>query len=160
MCGRSPSIRAATSSAGSYPDGGSVSLTDDGESWSAANSGLTCKNVWSLAINASGDIFVGTAGCGTGVFRSNDAGDHWTLVNHGLTSTDVAALAIDAEGHILAGTRSQFGEGGGIFRSVDDGDTWTAQNDGFTALDVKCTGHRFQRRNLRRGAGRRLSFHE
>ena len=84
----------------------------------------------------SGDIFAGSAGCGTGVYRSTDNGDHWTLVNNGLTSTDIAALAIDQDGHIFAGTCSQFGVGGGIFRSIDNGATWTEQNSGFTAIDV------------------------
>lgn len=100
------------------------------------NNGLTCKNVWSLAINPEDDIFVGTAGCGTGVFRSTDDGEHWTLVNNGLTSTDIAALATNQEGQIFAGTRSQFGLGGGIFRSSDNGDSWTEQDSGFTAVDV------------------------
>ena len=91
----------------------------------------------SLAINSNGEIFAGTAGCGTGVYRSTDDGDSWTLVNTGLTSTDVAALAIDSgNGHIFAGTHSIMGQGGGMFRSTDNGDTWTEQNNGFTALDV------------------------
>jgi hypothetical protein len=102
----------------------------------AVNRGLGCKNIWSLAVNGDDDLFAGTAGCGTGVYRSLDSGDHWTLVNTGLTSTDVAALAVAGNGSLFAGTYSQFGIGGGVFRSVDNGETWTEQNDGFTAVDV------------------------
>ena len=38
--------------AGTYPDGGVFRSSDNGESWTAVNSGLTCKNIWSLAINS------------------------------------------------------------------------------------------------------------
>ena len=79
----------------------------------------------SLAVNADGDVFAGTTGCGAGVFRSTDDGDHWELVNAGLTSTDVAALAVAPNGHVFAGTVSQFGVGGGVFRSTDNGEVWT-----------------------------------
>ena len=99
------------------------------------NEGLDCGNIWSLAIHSGGTIFAGTAGCGTGVYRSTDNGDSWTLVNTGLTSTDVAALASDGS-NIFAGTRSIMGQGGGMFRSTDNGDTWTEQNTGFAARDV------------------------
>jgi hypothetical protein len=99
---------------------------------------LDCGNIWSLAIIPVGTIFAGTAGCGTGVYRSTDNGDSWTLANIGLTSTDVAALAVNGRNyHVFAGTHSIMGKGGGMFRSADNGDTWTEQNRGFTALDVK-----------------------
>jgi photosystem II stability/assembly factor-like uncharacterized protein len=101
------------------------------------NNGLECGNIWSLAVNrASGEIFAGTAGCGTGVYRSTDNGDSWALANTGLTSTDIAGLGINNNGHIFAATRSIMGQGGGIFRSTDNGDSWTEQNNGFTAFDA------------------------
>jgi len=111
--------------AGTYQNGGVFRSNDDGDSWTPVNTGLTCGNVVALAVNASGDLFAGTTGCGAGVFRSTDDGDHWELVNAGLTSTDVTALAVASNGHLFAGTVSQFGVGGGVFRSIDNGDTWT-----------------------------------
>jgi len=106
------------------------------------NNGLDCGSIWSLAINSNGTIFAGTAGCGTGVYRSTDNGDSWTLVNTGLTSTDVAALAINGS-TIFAGTHSIMGQGGGMFRSTDNGDTWTEQNNHLTALDVNSVAINF-----------------
>jgi hypothetical protein len=88
-------------------------------SWTQINNALSCPFVWSLAINADGELFVGTAGLRDGVYRSIDNGDHWTLVNNGLTSTDIAAVAINPRGDIFAGTYSQFGVGAASFaRSI------------------------------------------
>lgn len=43
--------------------------TDDGKNWTQINSGLKSKNIYSLAVNSKGYIFVGTD---EGVFRSID----------------------------------------------------------------------------------------
>jgi hypothetical protein len=48
---------------------------------------LDCGNIWSLAINPVGTIFAGTAGYGTGVYRSTD--------------NDVNSVVINPIGHIL-----------------------------------------------------------
>ena len=120
--------------AGTYQNGGVYRSTDDGDSWEHVITGLTCGNVVSLAVNASGELFAGTTGCGTGVYRSTDDGQHWDLVDDGLASTDVTALAVAPNGHVFAGTVSQFGSGGGVFRSTDNGDTWTPQ--GLDTRDV------------------------
>jgi hypothetical protein len=88
------------------------------------NNGLIAMDVRAIAINPVGTIFAGTAGCGTGVYRSTDNGDSWSLANIGLTSTDVAALAVNGSNyHVFAGTHSIMGKGGGMFRSTDNGDT-------------------------------------
>jgi hypothetical protein len=69
--------------------------TDGGESWSAANTGLTNTDVWPLAIDplAPATLYAGTYG--GGVFKSTDGGDNWSAVNTGLTSATIQALAID-----------------------------------------------------------------
>ena len=94
---------------------------DNGESWSQINTGLTSRNVLSLAINNNnGYIFAGT-GDG-GVFRSTNNGNNWSLINSGLTNLNVIALAINnSNGHIFAGAYY-----GGVFRSTDNGDSWSA----------------------------------
>ena len=74
------------------------------------NNGLGCGNIWFLAINATSEIFVGTAGSGEGVYRSTDNGDSWTLANTGLTATDIAGLGINHNGQISAAIHSVMGE--------------------------------------------------
>ncbi len=55
--------------------GGVFRSTDNGDNWSAINTGLTNTRVLALAMNSNGDIFAGTRG--GGVFRSSDNGDNW-----------------------------------------------------------------------------------
>ncbi len=109
------------------PGGGVFHSTDNGNSWTEVNNGLTNLSVLSLAINSRGHIFVGTLG--DGVFRSTNNGDSWTAVNAGLTKTVILALAINASGDIFAGT-------GGVFRSTNNGDSWTPVNTGLTNATV------------------------
>jgi photosystem II stability/assembly factor-like uncharacterized protein len=128
--------------AGTYQNGGVYRSIDDGDHWVPASTGITCGNIWSLAVNAAGDLFAGTAGCGAGVFRSTDDGDHWAPATSG-PAEDVSALAVAPNGHVFAGTFSQFGSGGGIFRSTDNGDTWSPQGlDGHdvNALTINSVG--------------------
>ena len=59
--------------------------TDNGDSWSLANIGLTSTDVAALAVNGSNyHVFAGThsiMGKGGGMFRSTDNGDTWTEQN-------------------------------------------------------------------------------
>ena len=98
--------------------GGIFRSTDNGETWTGVNSGLTATNVRALAISPTDHIFAGTFG---GVFRSTDNGDSWTSVKNGLEFPFVISLSINSDGDIFAGTF----EGGGVYRSTDDGDNWT-----------------------------------
>src|SRR5258705_14010833 len=59
--------------------GGVFRSTDNAETWTAVNNGLTDTNVRALAINSTGHIFGGT--WSSGVFRSTDNGGSWTPVN-------------------------------------------------------------------------------
>jgi hypothetical protein len=52
--------------------GGAFRSTDNSGSWTPANNGLECGNIWSLAINSTGEISAGPAGCEDGVYRSTD----------------------------------------------------------------------------------------
>jgi len=65
--------------------GGAFRSTDNVGSWTPVNNGVKCGNIWSLAINSTGEILAGTAGCEDGVYRSTDDGDRWVLANTGLT---------------------------------------------------------------------------
>ena len=121
--------------------GGVFRSTDNAETWTGINNGLTATNVRALAISSADHIFAGTFG---GVFRSTDNGDHWIAVNNGLEFPFVISLAVDADGNIFAGTF----EGGGVYRSTDDGENWTLVDNGLTntyvtALAINGAGHIF-----------------
>jgi len=82
--------------------GGVFRSTDNAETWTVVNNGLTDTNVRALAINSTGDMFGGT--WSSGVFRSTDNGDNRTSVNNGFGSPSVRSLAINSGGDIFAGT--------------------------------------------------------
>jgi hypothetical protein len=99
--------------------------------WSAINSGLTNKQVITLAIDPTNTstLYAGTEG---GVFKSTDWGGSWSAINSGLTNTHVWALAIDPTNTstLYAGTE------GGAFKSIDGGGSWSAINSGLTNTHV------------------------
>lgn len=99
--------------------------TDNGKSWSEINSGLTSKNVYSLAISGK-KIFAGTNG---GVYTSDNNGVSWNLIDSDLKNTIVLSLAASGT-NIFAGTSS------GVFLSTDNGANWKAVNSGLTFLSV------------------------
>jgi hypothetical protein len=102
--------------------GGVFHSTDNGNSWT--NMGFTGAGT-SIAINSSGDIFVGAFNIG--VFRSTDNGVNWVQINQGLIDLSLTALLINSSGSIFAGTYL-----GGVFRSTNNGDNWVQINQGLT----------------------------
>ncbi len=82
--------------------------------------------VFSLAINSSGNIF---AGCYGGVFRSTDNGESWSPT--ALTDYNVGSLTTNLSGHIFAGAIEIYpGLDSRVFRSTNNGASWT--DVGFT----------------------------
>ena len=113
--------------------------TSNGVNWT--QTGLINRDVSSLAINSSGDIFAGTRG--GGVFRSTNNGGNWTQTSNGLTANYISAFAINSRGDIFAGTFNE-----GVFRSTDIGNNWTQINNGLTyplvtALAINNNDHIF-----------------
>lgn len=91
---------------------------DSGTTWTKDNTGLTCKDVWSLVIDQHGRVFAATNG--GGVFRSLDGGGSWVQVNEGLASKNAASVAVCPTGKLFVGTTE------GVFVSSDDGESWSS----------------------------------
>ncbi|MFY9579022.1 MAG: hypothetical protein WAQ33_06835 [Gaiellaceae bacterium] len=86
-------------------DGGILKSTDGGDTWAASNTGLTDKQITTLAVNPRNPqtLYVGT---GAGVYRSTDGAHSWHRFDRGLTANGVAVFAIDPAGRtIYAGTQ-------------------------------------------------------
>ena len=93
-----------------------------GESWTKAATLESFINV--LAVNASGDLFAGTA---DGMFRSEDHGNTWSPINAGFPWEPwVLDILILDSGPVFIGTTD------GAFMSPDNGETWQDISDGFT----------------------------
>ncbi len=77
---------------------------DGGETWTAAEEGLSGLTVRSLAADphVSGTLYAGTS---AGVFRTRDGGRSWTPFGQKLGGVPIRALSIDGGGRrLLAGT--------------------------------------------------------
>ena len=94
--------------------GGVYLSANNGQSWSAANSGLPIGSLGSIAIN--GSMIFGAA-FENGVFLSTNNGTNWSAVNSGLANRIVWCVAAK-DSLILAGTDN------GIFLSNDNGSNW------------------------------------
>ena len=103
--------------------------SNNGNSWTALNNGLTTNlNTYSIAISGT-NIY---AGKDNGVFKSINNGTTWTAMNTGLTDTNIYSLAISGS-NIFAGA------GLGVFLSTNNGTNWTAVNNGITILETSLT---------------------
>jgi ligand-binding sensor domain-containing protein len=109
-------IFAATASNGVYLS------SNNGNSWTAVNTGLNYGySVYALTMNGS-DIFAGTD---NGIFMSSNNGNSWTAVNNGVpASTGIMALTIKGD-TVFAGTLSGLTDNG-VLLSTNDGNNWTA----------------------------------
>lgn len=110
------------------PGSGIFRSTDEGDTWTQINMGLTNLDVRAFARNLSGHLFAGTAG---GVFRSSDHGDAWEQISTGLASTNIRAFVVNDLGYLFAGTA------GGVFGLPNNGTTWTQLAVGLTNRDVR-----------------------
>ncbi len=101
--------------------------TNNGDSWTAVNTGLPNAPVSALAVSGS-NLFAST---GVGVYRSSNQGESWTGVNAGLLRLlPVNALAVSGT-NIFAGTFI-----GGVYRSSNQGESWTAVNVGLPTITL------------------------
>ena len=81
---------------------GILTSDDDGQSWHAANEGLTDPDIHQILPSQKNPGLVVTA-CGEGVSRSTDHGTHWQKVTPAGNRTYGNALAEDDDGNIYLG---------------------------------------------------------
>ncbi len=105
---------------------GVVKTDDGGRSWAAINSGLTTRDLDSLALDplVRERLLVGTLD--KGVFRTVDGGGTWRPANQGLTNRAVHVLEFDPSrrGVVYAGTEN------GVFKSANGGKSWRPAHRG------------------------------
>jgi hypothetical protein len=99
--------------------------TDNGSSWTAANTGLTDPYVNALAIHGT-TILAGTS---NGLFRSTNNGANWTAENTGLTHPQIEAVTSGGSNFFLANSDS-------VFSSTDDGMTWNKASSGLRLYEL------------------------
>ncbi|MBS1978355.1 MAG: VCBS repeat-containing protein [Bacteroidetes bacterium] len=92
---------------------------DNGNSWTAVNTGLTTTSISALVVNGT-SLFAGT---NAGVFISVNGGSSWSPANTGLSNTTVQSMAVTGS-LIFAGTSS------GVFSSSNNGANWSQVYNG------------------------------
>jgi photosystem II stability/assembly factor-like uncharacterized protein len=94
--------------------GGLFLSTNNGKSWTEADSGINCANVMYLAHNDS-DILAGTSG---GFFLSANSGLSWMARNSGLSNAITNTIAVSGNNIFIGGDSS-------VFLSPNNGISWT-----------------------------------
>lgn len=115
-------------------NGRGVYITKDaGFSWTVMNTGLTSKDIETIAIDPKNPniIYVGTYGAG--VFKSTNGGISFVKKSNGLPTERIKKIVIDYQDTniIYAVLYNNFG----IFRSDNGGSSWTEINSGIIGSD-------------------------
>jgi photosystem II stability/assembly factor-like uncharacterized protein len=112
--------------------------TDDGATWTEADSGLAAPSITALAVDPLDPrlVYAGTGGeyvfdNGDGVWKSADGGLTWTRAGEALQGRTITALALSAGTGVLWAANH-----GAIFRSADGGATWSDRTAGLQAAEV------------------------
>ncbi|HEV7781954.1 MAG TPA: hypothetical protein VGO58_11855 [Chitinophagaceae bacterium] len=99
-------------------------LSNNGQSWSPVNTGLTNLFVRSL-LSAGTTLFAGTK---NGVFLSADNGTTWISGNTGIAEGITVFSLLSVNDHLYAGASS------GVYHSTNGGASWTLQSNGFAGM--------------------------
>jgi photosystem II stability/assembly factor-like uncharacterized protein len=118
---------------------GILKSTNQGNSFTTANTGLTNFLIKDIFVASSGKIYVTTFG--GGVFVSVNGGSSWTAINNGLPTLLTTTINIYPTGLLILGTY-----GYGIFVSSDGGLNWVQSNLGLpyravTAIEISRNGY-------------------
>jgi photosystem II stability/assembly factor-like uncharacterized protein len=112
--------------------------TDDGQHWTATDTGMATATVRALGLNGH-KLFAGTS---DGVFLTTNSGRNWTAVNANLSNKDVHAISVSGTS-LFAGCITHHmkeAPSGGVFLSMNNGGNWSEANNG---LSVSCLRHVF-----------------
>jgi photosystem II stability/assembly factor-like uncharacterized protein len=117
-----------------------VKSTDQGETWTALDSGLLPGLIVDLAIDSlnPGTFYARyvTSGSAQGFAKSTDSGNSWSATNTGLpVNYPFTSFALDSSSVLYA----SFSNGlnyGGIFKSADGGATWHGAGAGPMIVNV------------------------
>ncbi|MDG7000396.1 MAG: T9SS type A sorting domain-containing protein [Nitrososphaerota archaeon] len=118
---------------------------DHGMSWASINFpdipwGGNTATPTVLFADRKGNIFLGLAGDGYGLFRSTDGGSSWTKV---LTVDGLGGLSEDKSGNLFSADAGPWNGTGAIYKSTDSGVTWNPvlENDYFSDIIVRADGN-------------------
>ena len=101
--------------------------TNEGNSWSKINNGITDTVIHSITITPNQKIFVATNK--HGIFLSSNGGVNWIKVNEGLKDTQMVSIAAKSDELIFCGSYND-----GIYRSTDGGIKWSKNYEGRTPM--------------------------
>jgi len=102
--------------------------TNNGIDWSSLNSGLTNLNVFSILIQDSLSMYLGTYG---GVFKSTNNGINWVTYSNGITDLNVRVVKV-LNSIMYAATY------GGVFKSTNNGLNWSSSSSGISNIHIWC----------------------
>lgn len=127
-------IYAGTGNAGVFK----AIITTGSYNWAAINSGLSCLDVKSLAINDNDDVYAGTqawSASAGGVYLSTNGGGSWSQLNSGLTGSSVnyiSALFVNGPILLAGAGLATYPDPPGIFRAngAASGPSWTSSGSG------------------------------
>ncbi len=104
--------------------------TDDGVSFTPANTGIASLEVRCLTLVPGSNQVLYVGSYNSGVYKTINGGTSWTQLA-GFPQPGALVIAVTPTGdRVYAGTSA------GVFMSADDGTTWVAKNNGLPATKV------------------------
>ena len=126
--------------------GGIWKSTDHGVNWNLLSSTTGFWNISKIVCDASGNVYVGTLGSGSGLRRSADGGSTWTNITPSTAGggTRITDIEISNTGrlHVTMGYYNSAANASGYFYTDNPSTvttaTWTSPVTGFTPLQYNC----------------------
>jgi photosystem II stability/assembly factor-like uncharacterized protein len=108
------------------PNGGIARSTDNGNTWSASNTGLQTTACRKITFDSASGIIAATP---SGVYKSSDGGSTWTLKKTASDTFGFFTAAVDPTNPLVI-----FAAGANFYiKSSDGGNTWSTLTPGFIA---------------------------